>query len=195
MVDRLKRDVDGGVAADGDIGPAQVVVDGGGDADHINPKLAEHIRAGLRPVAADHHHAVDAALGEVAKRLRPAAFLAEFRRPGAAEKRAADLNDAAHVARAELPELTIDQALPTLEHAVYRHTLIERAACDGAYSRIHAGGITTTRKDRDVLHKFETMTVCPGSLPRLHPFLIRNTKRSLPADRQGARWVVEWLTN
>ena len=174
MVDRLQRDVDGGVAADGDIGPAQVVVDGGGDADHMNPKLAEHIGAGLRPVAADHHHAIDASLGEVAKRLGPATFLAEFRGPGAAEERAADLNDAAHVARTELPELTVDQALPTLAHAVDRHTLIERAACDGAYGRIHAGGITTTRKDRDVLHKSETMTVCPGSPPQSCSFLVRN---------------------
>jgi len=28
-----------------------------------------------------------------------------------------------------------------------------------AYRRVHAGGITTTRKDRDLLHEFETVTV------------------------------------
>src|SRR5438132_4948616 len=162
MVDRPERDVDGGVAADGNISPEQVVVDGGSDADHVNPELAEHVRARLRSVAANHHHAIDAPLGEVAKRLGPAALLAEFRGSSAAEKRAADLNDAAHVARIELSELTVDQALPTLEHAGDRHALIERTARDGAYGRIHAGGIATTRNDRDMLHKREIMTVCPG---------------------------------
>ena len=133
-----------------------------GDADHVNPKLAEHVGARLRSVAADHYHPIDAPLGEVAKRLRPATLLAEFRRSSAAEKRAADLNDAAHVARTELPELTLDQALPTLAHAVDRHALIERTAGDGADGRIHAGGITTTRKDRDVLHQFDIIAVCRG---------------------------------
>jgi hypothetical protein len=54
---------------------------------------------------------IDAPLAEVAQRLGPAAHLAKFRGPGTAEKRPADLDDAAHVARTELAELTIDQAL------------------------------------------------------------------------------------
>src|SRR6266404_65631 len=168
MVDRPERDVDGGVAADGDVGPEQVVVDGGWDADHVNPKLAEHVRARLRSVAANHHHTIDALLGEIAKRLGPATLLAEFRGPSTAKKRAADLNDAAHVPCTERSELTLDQALPTLAHSVDRHALIERTARDGAYGRIHAGRITTTRNDCDLLHKSEIMTVCPGC-PRQRP--------------------------
>ncbi len=108
-------------------------------------------------------HTVDAALGKVAERLGPAALLGKFRGPSTAEKRPADLNDAAHVARAQLAELTVDRALPTLEHAGDRHALVERTARDGADRRIHAGRVTTTRQDRDVLHKCEIMTPCPGS--------------------------------
>ena len=126
------------------------------------PSWLSMYEPGLRAVAADHHHALDAALGEVAQRLGPAALLAEFRRSGAAQERAADLDDAAHVARTELAELTVDQALPALAHAVHRHALIERAARDGADGRIHAGRVATTRKDRDVLHESEIMTVCPA---------------------------------
>jgi len=106
---------------------------------------------------------IDAPLGEVAERLGPAALLAKFRGPGTAEKRPADLDDAAHVARTELAELTVDQALPTLKHAGDRHALVERAARDGADRRIHVGGIATTRQDRDVLHECEIMTLCPRS--------------------------------
>ena len=65
--------------------------------------------------------------------------------------------------RAQLSELTVDQALPTLEHSGDRDTLIERTSGDGAYRRIHAGGVATTRQDRDVLHECEIMTLCPGS--------------------------------
>jgi hypothetical protein len=36
--------------------------------------------------------------------------------------------------------------------------LIERTARDDAYGCIHAGGVTATRKDRDLLHKPEAMT-------------------------------------
>ncbi len=157
MVDRLQRDVDGGVAADGNVGPEQIVVDGGGDADHVDAKLAQHVGARLRSVAADHHHAVDAPLGEVAQSFGPAAFLAKFGGPGAAQKRAADLDDAAHVACAELAEMTVDEALPTLSHAIDRHALIERAAGDGADRRIHTGGIATTCEDRDVFHESQVI--------------------------------------
>ncbi len=128
----------------------------------MNPKLAEHVRARLRSIAANHHHTIDAPLGEVPKRFGPATLLAEFRGSSTAEKRTADLNDATDVPRIELSELTLDQALPTLAHSVDRHALIERTARDGAYGRIHARGITTTRKDCDVLHKSKIMTVCPG---------------------------------
>jgi hypothetical protein len=56
------------------------------------------VRACLGSVAANYHDAIDAALREIAKRLGSAALLAEFRGPSSAEKRPADLNDAAHVA-------------------------------------------------------------------------------------------------
>jgi hypothetical protein len=144
---------------DGKIRPEQVVVDGGCDADNVNPKLAQHVRAGLSPVAADHHHTVDASLGEVAQSFRPATLLAKFRGSSAAKKRAADLNDAAYVTRTQRPELTVDQAPPTLTHAVHRHALIDRTARDGAYGRIHAWGVATTCQDRDVLHGSQVITV------------------------------------
>ena len=100
-------------------------------------------------------------------RLGPAALLGKFRGPGTAEKRPADLDDAAYVARAELAELTLDQALPTLEDAGNGHALVERAARDGAYRRIHAGGIATTRQDRDLLHQSDIIDVSRGCPQRL----------------------------
>src|ERR1700733_214639 len=146
MIERLQRNVERRVASDTDIRPEQVVVDRRGDTDHMNPKLAQHIRSRLGPVAADHHHPVDAPLSQVAKRLGPATLLPELRGTGTAKKRPADLNDTADIARTQLPELTVDQTLPTLPHAVTRHVLIQRTTRDGAYGRIHARGVTTARQ-------------------------------------------------
>jgi hypothetical protein len=70
------------------------------------------------------------------------------------QKRAADLNDATHVARTELSKLIVDQPLPTLAHSEDRHILIERAAGDSTYGRIHARGVTTTRRHCDLFDKF-----------------------------------------
>src|SRR5262249_47433412 len=48
-----------------------------------------------------------------------------------------------------------------LQHPVDRHSLIERTAGNGAYGRIHAGGVATARQDCDVLHATEIITGCP----------------------------------
>ena len=146
------------------------------------PKLAQQVRTRLRSVAANHHHTIDASLGEVANRLGPAAFLAEFRTSSAAKERAAELDDAAHVARTELSELIVDQALPTLAHAIDRHPLIERTTRNGTYGRIHAGGITTTRKDRDVLHESDIMNLYPAS-----PLNQTPSPRATKAGKAGSK--------
>lgn len=89
----------------------------------------------------------------MAKRLGPAFLFAKFPGSSGAEKGAADLDDAAHVAGIELLELTLDQALPTLAHAIDGHALIERTAGNGPDGRIHTGSITTTGQDRDLVHR------------------------------------------
>ena len=74
---------------------------------------------------------IDAPLGEVAQRLRPAARLGKFRGAGTAEKRPAYRDNAAHVTRAELSQLTIDQALPTLFSS-----FIGQGPCRKAYATV-----------------------------------------------------------
>jgi hypothetical protein len=64
----------------------------------------------------------------------------------------------------------LDEALPTLAHAVDRHAQIERAARDGADGGVHAGGVTTTRKDSDMFHKSEIMARPVASPPGLPIF-------------------------
>ena len=85
-------------------------------------------------------------------RLGPSAFRAECRRAIAAKSRAANRMEASQVVSFQLAERIGVRALPTLAHAVDCHALIERAPRDGAYGRIHAGSVTTTGEDCDVLH-------------------------------------------
>ena len=58
-VDRLRRDLDGGVEAEGAVGAGEVVVDGLGDAD--DRQLPRQLVGGVeRAVAADGDEAVEA---------------------------------------------------------------------------------------------------------------------------------------
>jgi hypothetical protein len=50
---------------------------------HVHPKLAEHVRTRLGYVAANHHHTIDAPLGDVAQHLGLAALLTEVPGPSA----------------------------------------------------------------------------------------------------------------
>src|SRR5205814_2679248 len=98
-VDRFQRDVDRRVAADTDVVTVEVVVDGRGHPDHREAFAREARRARLRAVAADHHQSIDRPVAEVAEGLGAAGRLGEFRAAGAAEDRAARLDDAADVPR------------------------------------------------------------------------------------------------
>src|ERR1700750_3083298 len=113
---------------------------------------------------------MDIPLRKIAKRFGSADLFAKFYGSSGAEKGAANLNDAAHVAGIELLKLTLDQTLPTLAHAIDGHPLIEPTAGDGANGRIHAGSATSTRQHRDVLHRRKIIATRPNMVrPKCKP--------------------------
>src|SRR5262245_2750999 len=141
MIDRLDRHVDRAVAADGDVSAVEIIVDGGGDADHRKLVFADDMRTGLRTVSADHHQTVDTVLGEVVQRAALTGLLAKLFRASATQKRAADLDDAADVARSQRADVVVDEALPAMAHAVDGDVAVERAAGDGTDGGVHARSI------------------------------------------------------
>ena len=112
-VDRLGRDLDGGVEAERVVGGREVVVDGLRHADDLEAGVGEAAGRGERALAADRDDRVDAVRVEHPLDVLGAAALA-LERVGAAraEDRAALLGEAAHVVTRDRHEVALDDAPP-----------------------------------------------------------------------------------
>ena len=88
-VDRLHRDVDGGVEAERVVGGIEVVVDGLGHPDHVDADLAQLGRDAQRVLAADRDQGVDGQVMQVGDDLLDAALDLERVGPAGAEDGAA----------------------------------------------------------------------------------------------------------
>jgi len=95
-VNRLQRNVERGIYANGDVAACQVVVNGGGHAHDREAHLPEGQGAGLRAIAADDDQGINILLVQGAHRLEAALLGLELRGARAAQDRAALLDDAPH---------------------------------------------------------------------------------------------------
>ena len=114
-VDRLHRDVDRGVEAEGVVGGAEVVVDRLRHADHVEPVLGVQPRGrAQRVLAADRDQAVDPGRLEVGGDPRRAVVVGEGVGPRGAEDRAAAGQDAAHLGHPERRAVGLQRAAPAV---------------------------------------------------------------------------------
>jgi hypothetical protein len=77
-VDGLHGNAHGCIEPEGVVGGIKIVVDGLGDANDLEPTLAEALRDGLRAVAADEDDSIDALRLEASDHLAGNVFLSEF---------------------------------------------------------------------------------------------------------------------
>jgi hypothetical protein len=147
-----RGDVERRVHADGHLGAEEVVVDGRGHADHGKAHLRKGVGARLRAVAADDDQRVHAPLPQLAHRLAAAGVRLELRAAGAAQHRAAALNDAAHVAGAHGREVAGDKAREAVANAQHVPTVLDPRAHHGANGGVHAGGIAPAGQNGDASH-------------------------------------------
>ena len=173
-VDRLEDPVQRRVGAHGHVRPDHVVVDRpdhpgddqvavarrdlrghGAGLDQLGQQLrplgAEHVGAGQRSVAADHHQPVDAPLEQVVGRTAAPVAGAEVGRAGGADHGAAAVQDGADRPPLEAldPVAAVDQALQPLEHRVHVGAGADRGAHHRAHHGVHPGGVAARGQDRD----------------------------------------------
>jgi hypothetical protein len=149
-VDRLRGDADRGVEAEGVVGGAQVVVDGLGDADDVQPLGGQPGRDPEGVLAADGHQRVDAQVGQVAPHLLDAVVHLHHVGARAAEDRAAARQDAARRLDVERHGDLLQRPPPAVaepEELVAVH--LDALADDGADDRVEAGAVATAGEDAD----------------------------------------------
>src|SRR6185503_1045434 len=102
-------------------------------------------------VAADDEQAVDADVAEVRQPLGARLRVLEPGVTRAAEERPAQPEDAAHVARAEHRDVlaAVDETTVAVAHAERLPAVAQPHAHDGPDGRVHAGGVSPAREDRD----------------------------------------------
>ena len=114
-VDRLHRDVDRRVEAEGVVGGAEVVVDRLRHADDPDAALGVQSRGDAEGVlTADRDQAVDPFLRQVCDDPLGAAVLLEGVGARGAEDRAATRQDAAHLGHPQRPARALERAVPTV---------------------------------------------------------------------------------
>ena len=95
-VNRLQRDIERGIYANGDVAACQVIVNGGGHAHDREAHLPEGQGTGLRSIAADNDQGVNILLVQGAHRLEAALLGLELLGARAAQDGTALLDNAPH---------------------------------------------------------------------------------------------------
>ena len=150
-VDRLHRDVDRGVEAEGVVGRAEVVVDRLRDADDRDAVLGVKARGGpQRVLAADRDQALDAVALEVLDEPLGVALLLERVGPGGAEDRPPARQDPAHLGHPERAAVGVQRAVPAVAVADELVALeFDPLADDRPDHGVQAGAVATAGEHAD----------------------------------------------
>ena len=162
LVDRVGGRAHGGVEAEGDLGGAEIVVDGLGHAHDLHALLKQFLGDGLRSVAADGDHRINAQfprighhfIGDIELLFLAVLYRFEFERAaaiGGAEDGAAAGQNAADLFKGEFERLLRpDQAVKAIGNADDLPLVLQ----DGGLHRgtnhcIEAGSISASGRDSD----------------------------------------------
>ena len=149
LVDAVDGGVTGGVKADGVIGAADVVVDGGRHAHHRDAQPGQRQRPAEGAVAADGHNAVQPQHLAGGDRAGAALFGHEILAAGGVEDGAAPGDDVAHAGGVQLNKIAVDKSLPAAADADALDSTGYRCAHHGANRRVHARGIAAAGQYAD----------------------------------------------
>ena len=155
-VDGIGGDGKGGVEAEGDVGHGDIVVDGFGQGDHVDPSLGQAVGVLLGAAAADADYCfevvamivVDHHLGHVLH-LGADRHLVRLVAAGA-EDGAAEGEDAGEDLAFQVDGPVLHEAAETVAEADHLHVVgIERALANGPDGRIEPGAVTAGGQHAD----------------------------------------------
>ena len=160
LVDAFDGGVAGGVKADGVVGAADVVVNSGGDAHHlqVQPLLrgltAEGQGASEGAVSADGHDTVQPQEPAGGQGFGPAGGLPELLAAGGVQHGAALVDNVADAGGAHVGKVAGDEAVPASPDTYALHALANGRADHGADSRVHARGVSAAGQNANTFDLF-----------------------------------------
>ena len=152
-VDGVHGGIGGGVEADGVVGADDVVVDGGGDADHGHAGLGQRLCAPEGAVAADGHDAVQTQKLAGGGSPLLACLGAEFVAAGGVEDGAASIDDMGDGAGVHTDDIAVDKAVVAAADADALDAAVQAVADYGADGGVHTRGVTAAGEDANAFHR------------------------------------------
>jgi hypothetical protein len=152
-VDRVGRDLHGGLEAEREVGAGEVVVDRLGDADDGDARLRELAGDAERVLAADRDERVEPQLVERGPDAIQPVLLLEHVGPGGAEDRPAAMQDAARALVGQLHRVGGEYAGPAVAEADELVSVrVDPLAHDGADDGVEAGAVPASGQKSDSSH-------------------------------------------
>ena len=158
LIHTLDGRVAGGVKADGIVGAADVVVDGGGDAHHLKglPLLGQLAGQGQGPpegaVAADGHDALQPQQLAGGDGLLPALRRHKLLAAGGIQHGAALVDNMADAVAVHADKVVVDETVPAPADADALNAPVHRRAHHCPHRRVHAGGVAAAGQYADPFH-------------------------------------------
>ena len=160
LVDALNGGVAGGVKADGVVGTADVIVNGGGNAHNLQIHAffgcltGQGQRTAERTVAADGYDAVQSQQLAGGKRFGAAFSVHKFLAAGGVEHGAALVDDMTDAGGVHGKKIAVDQAAPAAADTHAVHAVVHGGTHNGAHGCVHAGGVTAAGQNADASYFF-----------------------------------------
>ena len=152
LIDAFNGSIGSAVKADAVIGAADVVVNGGRNADDVDAKLAQGLCATEGAVAADGNDAVQSQELAGGSSLALTFLGHKFLTAGSIEDGAALIDGTGNALLVQLNNITADQTVPATADTVNFYAMETRSSDNTADSSIHAGCVATAGKDTDSFH-------------------------------------------
>ena len=141
--------VGGGVKAQTVVGAADVIVDGGRDADNIDAIFAQRLGTPEGAVAADGDDAVQTKELAGGSRLALAFRSHEFFAAGSIKHGTAAVDDSGNTLFIQLDHVAADQAVPAPANAITLNAVMQCGTNNCTDAGVHAGCVAAAGKDTD----------------------------------------------
>ena len=142
LIYTLDGGVGSGIKADAVVGAADVVINGAGNANHVDAIFTQRAGPTESTIATDGNNAIQTKEFAGGNSSALTVFGHEFLTAGGVENRAAAVDGVRYAFFVQADNIAGNQAVPATPNAIALNPMVDGSTNDGAHTGIHAGGVT-----------------------------------------------------
>ena len=159
LIDAVDRGIGGGIEADAVVGTADIIINGGRNADHIDAVFGKRPSTAESTVAADGDDAVQAQEFAGGNSLFLTFLCHKFLAAGGVQNRAAAVNGMSNALFIQPDHVAVDQAVITSADTVALQAVVKSSTDNCTDSCVHTRGVATTGQNANsfYLHMYSSV--------------------------------------